>query len=258
MVMSKIFDALKRAEGQRRRGMTRISEALPTIARRRSEATAQPSSGRGVLPEAFVKEMGILRNALESSFSDQPKRSLLFTSATEGEGSTTIATGFARFLAMQGLHKILVCELNARRPAFTNVFSINGSKGVTDYFSSRAELASIVQTVGPDEIDVLHVGVQDPTIIQLHLAQVLPEFLEDAFKIYDTVIIDAPPVIECPETPPMTGFVDGVVMVVQAGRARRETVARSLERIAKFKGDVLGIVLNRKKYYIPEFLYKRI
>jgi Mrp family chromosome partitioning ATPase len=159
---------------------------------------------------------------------------------------------------MQGVNRVLVCELNARRPAFTKVFSINGSRGVTDYFSSRVELPSIVQTVGPDEMDVLHVGVEDPTVIQLHLAQVLPDFLEDAFRLYDTVIIDAPPVIDCPETPPMTSFVDGVVMVVQSGRTRREIVARSLERIEKFKGNVLGIVLNRKKYYIPEFLYKRI
>jgi capsular exopolysaccharide synthesis family protein len=254
--MSKIFDKLRKAEAMRRERGEDPTSAPATPARR--PVAGAPRVRPTGMDEDFIKEMGILRNALEAAFVEKDKRSLLFTSASEGEGTTMIATRFARFLAMQGTHRILVCEMNARRPSFTEVFSINGTRGITDYFSTRVDLSSIVQTIGPEEIDVLHVGVKDPTIIQLHLGQVLPTFLEDAFRIYDTIIIDAPPVIDCPETPPMTGYVDGVVMVVRAGRTRREIVRRSLDRITKFGGNVLGIVLNRKRYYIPEFLYKRI
>ena len=56
----------------------------------------------------------------------------------------------------------------------------------------------------------------------------------------------------------MTAFVDGVVLVVQAERTKREVVQRSMESIANFQGNILGVVLNRKKYYIPEFLYRRV
>jgi Mrp family chromosome partitioning ATPase len=95
-------------------------------------------------------------------------------------------------------------------------------------------------------------------VIQLHLNAVFPRMLEEALKTYDTVVIDAPPVISAPETPPMAGFVDGVVLVVQAGKTKREVVLRALQSLANFKGRVLGVVLNRKRYYIPEFIYKRI
>jgi len=254
--VSKIFDALRRAEGQRSESNEFVPEPAPHRGRRELRAAALPDASD--LPPDFIRELGILRNSLDITFSTMEKRSILFTSATPGEGTTTVATNFARFLALQGSGQVLVCELNARRPAFTRVFSINGTAGMTDYFSKRIQLKSIVQTVGGNQMDVLHVGAHDPTIIQLHLTQVLPEFLGDAFQLYDTVIIDAPPVISCPETPPMTGMVDGVVLVVQAGRTKREVVLRSMESIANFKGNILGVVLNRKKYYIPEFLYKRI
>lgn len=254
--MSKIFDSLRKAEAQRRTGVSRLAQVMPSPQHPRGAEYIASRSEE--LPDEFIRQMGILRNALESIFVGKQKRALLFTSATQGEGTTTIATTFARFLAMQGTHRILACELNARRPSFTNVFSINGAKGVTDYFASRVDLPSIVQTVGPHEIDVLQVGRKDPTVIQVHLAQILPTFLEDAFRHYDTVIIDAPPVIDCPETPPMAGFVDGVVMVVRAGSTRREIVARAIDRIKKFDGEVLGVVLNRKKFYVPDFLYRRL
>jgi protein-tyrosine kinase len=49
-----------------------------------------------------------------------------------------------------------------------------------------------------------------------------------------------------------------VVLVVQSGKTKREVVQRSLDMIAQFDGDVLGVVLNRKKYYIPDFIYRRL
>jgi Mrp family chromosome partitioning ATPase len=56
----------------------------------------------------------------------------------------------------------------------------------------------------------------------------------------------------------MCAYVDGVVMVVQAGKTKREVVQRSMDAIARYEGNILGVILNRKKYYIPGFLYKRI
>jgi Mrp family chromosome partitioning ATPase len=107
-------------------------------------------------------------------------------------------------------------------------------------------------------LDVLHVGRLDATVIQLHLNAVFPRLLEEALRSYDTIIIDAPPIISAPEAAPMTAFADGVVLVVQAGKTKREVVARAMGSIANFKGRIIGVVLNRKRYYIPGFIYKRI
>ena len=255
--MSKMFDSLRWAEAERKKHLgDRLQDMLPTAGRGRR--VAKNELVQSDLPDGFLRELGILRNSLDSIFATKDKRSLLFTAATSGEGTTTLATSFAKFLSMQAHERVLVCELNARRPSFADVFSINGNDGVTEYFVTDKDLGSLIQRPPSVDMDVIHIGRHDPTIIQIHLNQVFPKFLEDAMMSYDTIIIDAPPVISCPETPAMTPFVDGVVFVVQAERTKREVAQRSLESIANFDGNVLGVVLNRKKYYIPEFLYKRI
>ena len=248
-----MFESLRWADGERKKKLNRMM--LPTGRRQRLTKSDLVESD---LPEGLMRELGILRNSLDAVFATKERRTLLFTSATSGEGTTTIATSFAKFLSLQGNERVLVCELNARRPSFTDVFSINGNAGVTEYFSTDKELSTLIQSPASVELDVIHIGRKDPTLIQINLGQVFPRFIEDALSGYDTVIIDAPPVISCPETPAMTPFVDGVVFVVQAEKTKREVAQRSLESIANFDGNVLGVVLNRKKYYIPEFLYKRI
>lgn len=106
--------------------------------------------------------------------------------------------------------------------------------------------------------DVIHVGEHEPTKIQLYLDRVFPKLLEAARRRYDTILVDAPPVVGSPETPPLSSFVDGVVIVIQCGRTKREVVRRSLNMIEQFEGKVIGLVLNRKKYFIPDFIYRRI
>lgn len=257
--MSRIFDSIRRAEAERRkRGPRPASEGQ--IERPPAELTE--SSGRvarpGGVPEGLLRQLGMLRNSIEVALAEKKKRAILFTSAMEGEGTTTVATSYARIVALEGRQRILVCEMNARRPAFSGVFSTNGDAGITEYFLSGGALSALVQRSEPDGLDVLHIGRGGATVIQLHLEHVLPRLLEEALRVYDTVILDAPPVNSSPETPPMAAFVDGVVMVVHAGKTKREVVQRALGSISSFKGNVLGVVLNRKRYHIPDFIYRRI
>ena len=256
--MSEMFDAMKRAEDERRKRAERTPVSDHVEYRQRRSAAPQPVARPVGSANRLLRELGILRNSIEVAMAGKSKRSILFTSANGGEGTTTVATNFAKVLVLQGQERILVCEMNAREPSFSSVFSTNGDAGITEYFAGGKGLASLVQRSVVDGLDVLHVGHQDATIIQLHLNQIFPKFLEEALRNYDTVIIDAPPVIEFPETPPMTALVDGVVMVLHAGKTKRETALRAMESIGNFNGNLLGVVLNRKKYYIPGFIYKRV
>jgi Mrp family chromosome partitioning ATPase len=259
-----MFDAMKRAEDERRNKAERpandVSNNEYVSYRQRRPATSQTATAPAVDAEKnpLIRELGILRNSIEVALAGKKKRSILFTSAMGGEGTTMIATSFAKTLVLQGQERILVCEMNARRPRFADVFSTNGDAGITEYFAGGKGLASLIQRSPVEGLDVLHVGHQDATIIQLHLNQIFPKFLEEALRNYDTMIIDAPPVIDYPETPPMTAYVDGVVMVLHAGKTKSETALRAMESIGNFKGNLLGVVLNRKKYYIPGFIYRRV
>jgi Mrp family chromosome partitioning ATPase len=240
--LSKMFDALRRAESERRRKQEESTpastalESVPAPARDTTPSPASPAPSRAPRREApapftpaspalvptgstdpfprdMLRELGILRNSLESRLDKKAGRVLMFTSAMHGEGVTTLATAYARLLAMHNENRVLLIELNARTPALASRLGLTATEGVTHYFSSRRALATVVS---------------------------------------------APPVVVCPETPPLAPFVDGVVLVVHSGRTKRETVERSVKQIQQFQGRVLGVVLNRKRYYIPDFIYKRL
>lgn len=270
--MSKMFDALRRAEAERRRkGDAAQPSPAPQFAPgdvppHRLEALdvavplapAPHVNGSDPFPGDFLRELGILRNAIEAQLGAKRKRVLVFTSALHEEGVTTLAASYARLLALHGGERVLLLELNARRPSLAARLALAGREGVTHYFSQQMPIASLTQPAPRGGFDVIHIGEPNPTKIQVNLERALPRILEEAQRTHDTVIVDAPPVVICPETPPITRHADGVVMVVLTGRTKREIVQRSINLVRQFEGRVLGVALNRKRYYIPEFLYRRL
>jgi succinoglycan biosynthesis transport protein ExoP len=258
-----LFVSLRRAEAARKRRVSQagpepdkptIEPALPIEAARRVVDTGQLEG----FPDSFLRELGVLKNSLESAFGASSKKTILFTSSTSAEGTTTIVSSYARLLSVQTNERVLLLEMNARKPALHWKFGLKSRFGVTQVLDGTRTLEAIVQPVLQGSFDVAHVGEGDPVKIQINLDQTFPVLLQAALRRYDTVLIDAPPVIGAPEVPPMTAAVDGVVMVVRAGRTKREVVQRSLELIGQFEGNVLGLVLNRKKYAIPDFIYRRL
>lgn len=276
--MSKMFDALRRAEAERRRRSDSESSLTlpvsgeelrgeaPVISRPEAarylppleHSDAPSANGSNPFPGELLRELGMLRNALEARLEKPTQRSLVFTSSMHGEGVTSMALGYSRLLVMHGSSRVLLVELNGRSPSLASRLALSGVEGVTHYFDGSRSLESLVQRPAGEGFDVIHVGKADPTLIQINLERALPRLIEEARARYDTVIIDAPPVVMCPETPPITPFTDGVVLVVLTGRTKRETVSRSVGQVRLFKGRVLGIVLNRKRYFVPDFIYKRL
>ena len=73
---------------------------------------------------------------------------------------------------------------------------------------------------------------------------------------FDLVVIDVPPVLEQQSWGGFMGHPDGVIMVVEAERSRSEVVNATTAVIAEASGHVLGLVLNKRRQYIPKHLYK--
>ncbi len=265
--MSKMFESLRRAEAARKKRtappavvpdkptIEPVPRPEPRISPLRPEPGLVAVDG---MPVDFLRELGILKNSIETALGRLEKRSILFAGSAEREGTTTIVVSFAKLLSIQTREKVLLIEMNARRPALASRMGLQTRAGVTEFFAGAATFDEIVERSREGTFDVIHVGEHEPAKIQLHLDRMFPKLLEVARLRYDTVLVDAPPVVVSPETPPLSSFVDGVVIVIQCGRTKREVIKRSLNMIEQFKGKVVGLILNRKKYFIPDFIYRRI
>jgi Mrp family chromosome partitioning ATPase len=265
--MSKMFDSLRRAEAARKKLLSQAENRVeepekpgkPTIeSAPRLEPVTPDLSQLDGFPDDFLRELGSLKNSLESVLGKNKKQSLVFVSSTSGEGTTTIVSSYARLLSLQSNVNLLVIEMNARHPALGHKLGLHSTAGVTDFFDGTRTLDEVVQDTSQGTFKVISVGRNDPVKIQLHMDRVFPALLDEAMRRFDTVLIDAPPIIGSPETPPLSAYVDGAVVVVHTGKTKREVVQRSLGMIEQSNGRVLGAILNRKRYYIPDFIYRRI
>lgn len=257
--MSKMFDSLKRAEEERRKKTAQQEHNTDVrVVPDAGTPVPGPVVNDGTMPANLSRELGVLRNSLESALRGKDRRAVLFTSAVVSEGTTTIAVNYAKLIAMQGSEKVLLCEMNARRPAIANLFSIDPEPGIGSVISGQEKLMSVIHRIEAVNLSVVPAGEIDLTAMQLHLASWFPVIVQEAFNSFTTVVFDAPAISVSPETAPMSSFVDGVVLVVQEGKTKREVIQRSIDAVHQQEGKILGAILNRKKYYIPEFLYKRV
>ncbi len=258
--MTRIYDALKKAESTRQRlglGPSPIGAApgqSPPASWGNSAMEAIPAPlpllGGVELGEDAVRETTALRVNLESVLADRSPRSLMFTSAQAGEGTSTVALQFAQALA-HGSARVLFVDAHARRPV---CFADDSQRhAVLDVRVASPSMAGLM-TPNLAAMPATEEAVSSGNVP----AAVIRAALQSAVGAFDWVIVDGPPVVESPDAATLASLVDGVILVLHAGRAKRPVVARAVEMLRKSGGRVLGTVLNRRVHEIPGFIYRRI
>lgn len=258
--MSRIYDALKKAESKREHlglgpaplGMPPghdpnagwgHSPADPALA-------PLPLLGGVDLTEDAIRETTALRVNLESSLPERSIRAIMFSSAQAGEGTSTVSLQFAQSLA-HGSMRVLYVDAHARRPV---CYADDTQRyAVLDPRIASAAMAGFMTpnlAAIPATEEAVRAGLMSP--------QAVRSIVDSAMGSFDWVIFDGPPAVEAPDSASLAAQLDGVVLVLHAGRAKRPVVTRAVDMLRKSGGRVLGAVLNRRVHEIPGFIYRRI
>ena len=258
--MTRIFDALRKAESNRERlglGPAPLGAPPgqdPQVGWGHHPAelaqTPLPLVGGVALSEDAIRETVALRLNLEGVLPDRAVRAVMFCSAQAGEGTSTVALQFAQSLA-HGSARVLFVDADARRPV---VFADDSQQySVLDPRLASAAMAGVM-TPNLAAIPVTEEAARNGLLP----ASTIRSIIDTSMGSFDWVVIDGPPVVESPESASLAAQVDGVVIVLHAGRAKRPVVTRAVEMLRKSGGRVLGTVLNRRIHEIPGFIYRRI
>lgn len=260
--MTRIFEALRKS----RVAHPPAAPPAPPIHSVRAQAAAAPirtperlglqirSLDRPVdLPEDVMREMTALRMTLESALASGAARTVLFMSAQQGEGTSTVAAQFALTLARESQLRVLLMDLNARRPSpFVEEANGTAPSGAPAVQPIRAGGAGTGQGLNVLPIPA---SARESGMVAAPSAR---EWVESLSRDYDWIVLDGPPVLEAPDAPPLSAVADGVVLVVEAGRTKRPVLHRATDLLRKARANLIGSVLNRRRLEIPGFLYRRI
>lgn len=175
-------------------------------------------------------------------------RVLVVTSPNPGEGKTTVISNLAVSLAEIN-RRVLLIDADLRRPRVHQVFGMPNRFGLTDLLSSVEPIEQIPLKAsslesGVPGLYVLPSGSRTYNISSLLHSPRMGELLERALRVFDTVLIDTPPVKQIADARVLGRLSDGVVLVLRAGQTTRGTARAAADRFAEDGIRVLGTVLN--------------
>jgi capsular exopolysaccharide synthesis family protein len=177
---------------------------------------------------------------------DRRIKTLLFTSATAGEGKSTTASHLAYAHAEQNKRTLLLdCDL--RRPSQHRIHGIPLGVGLSNVLNGEVGWRQVVNR--PLQNPLLSVITAGPSSRRAadRLGASLAELLEEMAHDYDLIVLDAPPLLGFAESLQLAAAADGVVVVTRAGDTNRKAVAAALSTLTHLRANVVGLVLNQVK-----------
>ncbi len=261
--MGKTFEALQRAEEEGRfRKLGPVREIVPVRemppAGEMAPTRDNHFTGRlKVTPRTVIEHQRLKCNILRLSPSEDKVKALMFSSPTAREGTTSVLIDFANSLAHDG-ERLLLVDANLRRPSLHAAFGLAGENGLTDLLENKMTLMEVIKETCVPGISVVTCGCAHPNpFVNLHSGVMKPQV--DAMRANaDWVLFDSPPVTFFNDAATMAASFDGVILVVQAEKTHWEVAENARNWIVNGNGNVLGVVLNKRRYPIPDWIYKRV
>jgi capsular exopolysaccharide synthesis family protein len=173
----------------------------------------------------------------------QEHRIIQLASPDPGDGKTTTAANLAVVIAKAG-KKCLLVDCDLRRSRIHKCFGLKNVDGVTSMILDGVDFPDVTHEDVIPNLDVICSGprVDDPA--ELFHTPRFAEFIESVRERYDFVLIDSPPLLAVSDSSMISGFVDGVLMVLRISRHNRTTVRRAKESLELVGAKVEGVVVN--------------
>lgn len=242
--------------------MGKIFEAMERARKESSEQKETPGSPdpSGSFPEKakpeMESEMILLFRNIDALLPGKPKRVIQFIGARGGEGTSTIVWEFARVSAsLLGKSVFLYDGQNKKR----------AEQPSKEPPPRDSENAATQNEEGGEDLPERQDGTNLPVCLVSHRqALTLKSFfsrrIDDIWEIlkqdYDMIVIDSPAASASPEGIALARSVDGVVLVVEAEKTRWPVAENLKTQIERGGGKILGVVFNKRRYYIPDYIYK--
>ncbi len=211
-----------------------------------------PITGAGdVLPaEAFAP---IAASMLLASVDGLP-RSIMVTSAQADEGKSSTVHALALALAQLGKN-VLVVDCDMRRPSQHRLFRLSASRGISEVMTGQARMDEVIMDSGLSHLWVLPCGAIPPNPAELLSNRALDKLLAEVQDRYDTILVDAPPILGLTDAPLIGAKVQVTVLVVESGRNHHGGLRVAVDRLRRAGGTIVGAILTKQQGRTQDYDY---
>ncbi|CAN2045708.1 polysaccharide biosynthesis transport protein [Candidatus Magnetomoraceae bacterium gMMP-1] len=200
-----------------------------------------------------------IRTSILFSSADEAPKTILITSAGPGEGKTLTSTNLAIAMAQAGT-KVALIDCDMRKPKIHKVFKIGREIGMSSILIREGKMKGAINHTQIPNLDLIPCGPIPPNPSEIIGSSRMYNLLNVLKKHYGRIIIDSPPITAVTDATVLAKFVDGVILVINAGETPRQVVQNGLGQLQSVNAHILGAVLNavdtgKESYYYYQYYY---
>lgn len=241
--MSKILQAYRKQE----------SSGFPTESLR---VEIRPVAWDDVFPRpapAQEAEFSHLASTLLEHQADNGGTVVCFASTVAGEGTSFVSYHTARLLARDLNRKVAWVEANHLSPQAR--LAGHGGPSLAELLTDPEALGRIAPS---GNLAVVPAGNGLGGLTDRVTGAAGQELLARLSRVFEFVILDCPPMLSAIETAHLAAAAHGFVAVVERKRMKWEIVQHALDGLKSKNVNIIGAVLNRRRFELPKFIYDRL
>lgn len=246
--MSRIYDALKRAEHAKESG-----ESRPGVAPR-VDQHAGLAMAWDLDDDARLEYERLQVWIANRSRSSPPNQALMIVACRRGHGTTTTATGVTITLAQRPTAQVLIVDANLRTPSLHRLFGAHDRQGFRDLLAGGNGGGDYVQATTQPNLFVMTTGRLSRSPLEAFSPSDVGRLVTQLKSRFDFVVFDAAPLLEFPDAYTLAPHVDAVLLVVEADRTLVDDARRAMRELDRSGARASGVILNRQRDYTPRLL----
>jgi len=175
---------------------------------------------------------------------DNDMKVLQFTSTLASEGKSTFISNLAYLLGQKG-KKVILIDLDLRKPKMNRVFNVTNREGLTDYLSGKVQYETVVRHSEEIGVDFIVGGEKTTSVVNVLEAKKLKELIIRLKSEYDYVLLDTPPVIAVSDALYVAKLADGVIFIVAQNVAKKSLVKEAIQTLKHNNVHIIGTILTQ-------------
>lgn len=186
----------------------------------------------------------MLRTNIEFSTINQKLQIIMVTSSKPSEGKSTTCANMAVAFA-QANKKVLLIDADLRKPSQHHIFGKSNRSGITTALLNQLELNDIIQFTNTENLSIIQAGPTPPNPSELLSSEPMAKLLKQAREQFDVIVMDTPPIMSVTDAQIVAAQSDGVVLVVDSGKVKKDVVLKAKASLDHVKAKLIGVVLNK-------------
>ena len=218
-----------------------------------SQANSAPPTCEVIQWQPFREALDVIYENLKLSSLTSAFHSLAVTSATAGEGKSTLTLGLALSVARHQ-QRVLVIDADLRRPYLHEAFSLQNQSGLTNYLAGETDRVEIDRIViQGEQIDLITSGSHTEDPVKLLSSSRFQSLIERYKSNYDLILVDTPPAIGMVDAVKISSVCDSVLLTMRLNQVKSSELSEAEALLSKL--NVLGAVVNGSKEYETRTTY---